>query len=97
MIINPNQAAKPWKMWLARIFGKRHVTSDKNVNCVSYFWRGNVYVWKFYETYTLSEVAESQIAHQSKMADLVSEENSLLTELKKQPARAVISKAEGKL
>lgn len=34
-------------MFMARHFGKKHVSIDDGYECVTYSFRGQMYVWKF--------------------------------------------------
>jgi len=36
--------AKWWEIWLARIFGKKHVATDSDCTVTMYEWRGKRYL-----------------------------------------------------
>lgn len=40
-------AASYWKLWLARIFGKRQESTDSESRMVCHIWRGTTYMTDF--------------------------------------------------
>lgn len=39
--------ATRWQLWMARLFGQKHVGSDGNHQAIGYYYRGRFYLWDY--------------------------------------------------